>query len=323
MDKYIKVETELRRKYLKLAEKVRDWIPTKVLVHAQVKYLYRPTIADRRLSSAVPELKVVMMELRSRCNATCSFCPVNIKDDIRDDITMPFEVFKKAINDLVDLNFSGRLAFFNNSEPLITPNLLEYISYATKQLSDVQTFQISTNGLSLTEKLGSGILEAGINLVTINVYNDNFGSELPSKVQRFRELVGEFNKRNSKPVRLLITRRGNSSILDNRAGDAPNKKDPQSMKYRGFCINPFVQFCINPNGTVSLCCYDAYATKIMGDITKDSIREIWGSKIFEHYRKNLLEGNRGMLDVCLDCDYYGITNYPRGLRNNIIRALTN
>ena len=308
------------------AKVIRKFVPKKGLRNFQHKILFQPEIEKRGLSdpTSPPLFKVIFFELRTKCNGSCGFCPANIYSDIRDDITMPFDLFEKAIDQLDELNFNGRIAFFNNSDPLIVPEIDKYIRIATSKLGEDNTYHICTNGLSMTQRKGEAMLEAGANRFSINVYNDNLKAPIPKKILMFREMVEKFNVGRSKPVQLAIKKRQLNAILNNKTGDAPNKHEPVSMDYRGFCLQPFTRFCIDPDGIVSLCCMDAFISKKMGDIKKDKLIDIWEGETFKFFRRHLLDGDRANLPICNNCDYFGVEGFgSRGvLKEKVLQVLT-
>jgi radical SAM protein with 4Fe4S-binding SPASM domain len=293
---------------------VQTLIPENLLKLIQHKVLFAPEISERGLSlnGLSPIFKVVSFELRTKCNGKCGFCPVNVFSDPRVDQTMSIDLFEKVVDDLAEMKFTGRIAFFNNNEPLIVKNLVSYVRIATKKLQDASVFHISTNGVSLTPELGLALLEGGINRFSINVYNDNLEAPLPQRVAEFERIASEFNQglSSTKQVAVEITRRLENEILDNKGGYSPNKKESQSIRLRGFCLQPFTILCINPVGTVSLCCSDTFAQVDMGNVAKERLIDIWEGKKFAKYRKALLSGRRDSLDVCSKCDYLGIGARP-------------
>ena len=303
---------KISKKILSNSIKVlQNTIPKSSLINWQHKLLFEPVIEQRGLSSngKPPLFKVIFFELRTKCNGSCGFCPVNIYSDIREDVIMPFDLYQKAIDELKILGFSGRVAFYNNSDPLIVPEIHKYIQIATTNLDRAHTFHICTNGLGLTKEKGEAMLEAGANKFTVNDYTKDLKAPLPKKIIMFKKLVENFNKGKSKPTELIITRREINAILDNKSGEAPNKPEPALMDFRGFCLQPFTRFCIDPSGVVSLCCMDAFISKKMGDINKEKLIDIWEGETFNYFRKHLIEGDRKSLPVCSNCDYYGIAKH--------------
>ena len=58
---------------------------------------------------------------------------------------------------------------------------------------------------------------------------------------------------------------------------------------------------VNHAGQVTLCCNDVYYENIMGDITQNSIREVWSSTAFQNVRRKFLNKDRNH-GICARCD---------------------
>ena len=271
----------------------------------------------------------VYFELRTRCNGSCSFCAASIQNDTREDITMSFELFKKVINELSQINFEGTIAFHNNSEPLLVKDLDKFIQYTREKLDKVW-IQILSNGKSLNVINGEKIIEAGINELSLNIYNDDLNAELPNNVQKFENeilrkkfseneiltghrLSGEkIPKSNKKYIKYNVRKRLLNEVLNNRAGSAPNKKTNKPLKQElGFCEFPFEQFIITANGNVSQCCCDFYFSNPMGNIKSQGLQEIWNGDKFTTLRKQLLDSDRKQSKLCEKCDFYGVNHSPK------------
>ena len=277
-------------------------------------------------NSSYNQFTAVYFELRTRCNGTCSFCAASVQNEVRPDILMDFQLYKKAILELADMNYKGIIAFHINSEPLLIKNLDEYISFARIHLSD-SWIQILSNGKSLNSVNGKKIIEAGIDELSLNIYNDNLKAKLPKNIIKFEKevLLKIFNKKqiyaghkNTKPrgkfIYYNIFRRLLNEVLTNRAGTAPNKKSNKSVLGNyGFCAYPFQQFNITANGNVSQCCCDLNFSNPMGNIRLQTIQEIWKGIKFTELRKNLLSGTRETSSLCSQCDFFGLQTPPKNL----------
>ncbi len=300
-------------------------IPNIWLKQLQDQIIYDPVIKRKKLSAdPIPLFESVLFELRSRCNNICSFCPANINYDERDDIVMPFELFNKAILQLNELGFAGRISFYINNEPLIVPNITEYVSIAVKNLPKARKFHICTNGLALSSDIGEMLLKSGVNFVTINWYHDDLESPLPQRILDFQTMVQEFNKNGKNRVTVQVFRRKRNDILTNRANLAPNKRGMHNQSHkRGFCSFPFTQLCINPEGKVILCCSDVYYRKVIGSISTDKIIDIWYGREFQQIRQSLLNGDRESLLLCSKCDHIGVqSGHINTVAKKIIRELS-
>lgn len=295
---------------------VQKFIPMSMMKFLQNKIIYGPRIKHLGINEFnTPLFNTVFFEVRTRCNGNCPFCAASVQNETREDISMPMELHKKVINELKTLGFSGRIAYHVNNDPLLFPQLPEFVKYARSNLPNAW-IQILTNGKALTLKKTENLLNAGINELSINCYNDNFSAELPKPIQNIRDdLLPRFYKpgqirtgygpeSNEHIFRFNVTRRKISDILTSRAGTSPNKKEKSKMP-RGFCEYPFTQFNITADGKVNKCCADFYFLDVMGNLNEESVMEIWKGEKFNNVRRTLLQGNRGAIETCKKCDYYG------------------
>ena len=329
------VKTKLfLKKYLKFLSNIYY---NKTNLNLQLKFHNYVTFETKNHLLQNSELKysysqlfdTVYFEIRTKCNSQCSFCAASIQNETRPDITMDLNLYKKAINELSNLKFDGTIAFHVNSEPLLVKNIDDYISYAREKVPN-SWIQILSNGKSLNANNGKKIIEAGINELSLNIYNNNLDAKLPKNIKNFEDevlnkyfnknqiysghrdksLKGKFIKYN-KYKRLL------TEVLSNRGGTAPNKKtnEPLKQKY-GFCEFPFLQLNITADGRVGQCCSDLYFDNVMGNIKFESLTEIWSGSKFSDLRNRLLLNDRTN-HICDKCDYYGISKPPK----NIIRKM--
>ena len=265
----------------------------------------------------------VYFELRTKCNGQCSFCAASIQNETRLDSIMSFDLYKKAIVELAEINYKGAIAFHVNSEPLLVKNIEEYISFARQHLKD-SWIQILSNGKSLNSINGKKIIDAGIDELSLNIYNDDLKAELPKNIKKFEKevlhklfnknqiLTGHEEKRpKGKFIKYNIFKRLLTEILHSRAGTSPNKKiNKPLVEERGFCEFPFQQFNVTANGNVSQCCCDLYFDSDMGNIKFQSLKEIWFGEKFMDLRKKLISGDRQSNPLCSKCDFFGLKRPP-------------
>ena len=62
---------------------------------------------------------------------------------------------------------------------------------------------------------------------------------------------------------------------------------------------------IRPDGKVSLCCNDAVGKYTLGDLTKESLMDIWYGQKFQMVRNCIYEGRKNMGE----CQFYGTFDY--------------
>lgn len=90
------------------------------------------------------------------------------------------------------------------------------------------------------------------------------------------------------------------------------------------CPYIFYSTTINSDGTVSLCFLDWKHNLIIGDIKKQSLKEIWNSKLLHTYQMNNINGKRKENKVCSKCGQLkyclpdNIDPYVNRLKNKLI-----
>lgn len=246
----------------------------------------------------------VEIETINRCNSTCSFCPVNRRDDPRSLAVMSEALYRKIIDELGALNYSGSLALHSNNEPLLDESIVERVRYARHRCPNAWLY-LYTNGTRLDTALAWDLIQAGIDLIRVDNYSDRL--KLHRNIQR---LIGDFRQspyaEDAAKIRIVI--RKLHEVLSNRGGTAPNKLPEQDRTYRNYqsasCRHPFEQLVIRPDGKISLCGNDAYGQVTLGDATRQSLTEIWNGEEYRRLRTELSAEGRRNLPVCSTCDVH-------------------
>ncbi len=240
----------------------------------------------------------VEIETVNRCNGNCDFCPVSRKNDTREYKEMPQELFEKIIDELAELNYSGKLALFSNNEPFLDEKIIERHRYARVKLPNAR-LHLFTNGTLLT-------LEKFIEIVDLldELIIDNYQQEL--QLIKPCQIIAEYCKEHPELTRkVTIVLRKPHEILSSRGGDAPNRK--QLVSYgEDRCILPYKQLIIRPDGKVSLCCNDPLGKNTLGDVSKDSLVDVWFNDRFKMVRKCLYEGRKNWKH-CEFCDVFSLS----------------
>ncbi|WP_029674766.1 radical SAM protein [Butyrivibrio sp. VCB2006] len=249
--------------------------------------------AVERLYKNLPLFNHVEIETINRCNGICSFCPVNRNSDPREKAVMSEELFKDIIRQLEELQYSGRITTFSNNEPLLDDRIIDFNRYVREHLPKAR-IHMYTNGTLFTLDKFKTLVEVLDELII-----DNYNQEL-QLITPVKEIVEycethpelELNKK------VTIVLRKPQEILTSRGGDAPNRKDLREYP-DDRCLLPFKQMIIRPTGQVSLCCNDALGKWTLGDLTKESITDVWYGTKFTKVREALYKGRK----FCGNCKY--------------------
>ncbi len=236
-----------------------------------------------------------MIETLNRCNGTCEFCPANRKDESRPLKKMPEEMFYDIIRQLRQMCWNGRIYLNINNEPFLDKRILTFAWYAKKELPDIPITIISNGTLLTLEKMNE--MAGLIDELILNDYSDTY---VLSGVHRAIYRHVKRHKNRFRQMHVTINRRYSREILATRAGSAPNKP-LKNNTIDAPSIYPFLDLLIFPDGMVGMCCNDCKEITDFGNVTKNTLLEIWNNEKFNELRKAMTAG-RSAYPFCTECD---------------------
>lgn len=254
----------------------------------------------RRRQCALPSrewFSKISIETRTDCNLRCECCPQAASP--RPLTVMAEELFKKIINDLAAVSYTGRISPLCYNEPLLDDRLIELIRYAREQCPFSQ-LHLVTNGTLLTPDLLTQLLCAGLDTITIKVYRKDRDQNPAHLSPRLQPIANMARQMTAQKIR--IETRSSRRSSSNRPGDplALGTRRPLSQ----FCELPFRQIVVRPDGKVVLCSQDHLNQQVMGDATSSSVASIWFNERYEGVRRELLARSRKG-KICEQCDFRG------------------
>lgn len=239
-----------------------------------------------------PMFSQVLLETRTDCNRKCKFCPqAHFSRPLK---SMDWDVFTKVIDELAEMEFSGRVAMYMTNEPLIEPRLMEMIKYARNKSARF-FIDITTNGKNLSSKLLDEFFLSGLDNININDYRSDRKSS-PDKISKSLEKTIRDFKSNPK---VTYNKRSTVEVLSNYAGTI---KDSNRKLLSEFCNYPFRKLAISAEGNIILCCNDYTYKTNFGNVVSETLSNIWNSEALNNYRNSLLNEIRD--GICNGCDEY-------------------
>jgi len=237
------------------------------------------------LGSKLP-IKKIEIETINRCNGECSFCPVNRHVESRPYALMTKELFDSIMRQLSEMSYRETLYFHSNNEPLLDSRIVELTARARAALPNAK-LALWTNG-ALLDPARLDALGGVLNAIVVDNYNDQL--TLNDSVKT----IVEHCERNRYLQNIVeIRMRRTNELLTTRGGNAKNRT--QMRPLLSPCIAPFEQLVIRPDGKISLCCNDALGENTMGDLTNDSITDVWNGELFRAMRSMLLHGRKHLI----------------------------
>lgn len=236
----------------------------------------RCSIKEKKSLNVHSLFSVVEIEVNSRCNLKCNYCPSSIlpMDGIPE--YMRVEVFSRLLDELARIGFSGRLSYHFYNEPLLRHDLEMLVSQVSDRLPKAYQL-LFTNGVLLTNKRYHSLLEAGLDYFVVTSHNNK-----PIPEREFQKVI--------LPTELILTNRGGTMFTLDKSLDRP-------------CYAPDEMLIVTCTGDVLLCFEDAKRNHIMGNIMEKSLEEIWFSSRFASIRNLLKDGKRNEASsICKNCN---------------------
>lgn len=306
-------------------------IRLKIFFHDSGFFIIRKIREERFKShfcrtSEIPE--GIQLEITTLCNADCAECWIS-------GITRPRTIMNEALfKKIVDECSIYKPKFFQISwigEPTLDPGLVDKIKYIKKSCNAFVFF--FTNGSLLNEKLSVNLIESGLDEIIFSF--DGISKETYGTVRKglnFEIVINNFNnlielrkKHNRKKPRigvsLMLTKYNIHEekqfkkewlpkidhaiyctiTTENRAIYYPYRNNT-CYRNKGPCNMVFHVLPVYVNGLVGLCrCCTAREELIMGDLTKQSVKDIWNSSLFKKYRDYHMQGKFNELPICDTC----------------------
>jgi cyclic pyranopterin phosphate synthase len=229
--------------------------------------------------STTQMFNAVEVEINSRCNRACSYCPVSILPVPGVPRYMKDEVFESLLSQLRGLDYAGRISYHFYNEPLLRKDLERLVALTSARLPKAHQI-LFTNGDLLSDERYGSLREAGIEFFVVTSHDGTAYPERPFQIVEF-------------PEDLMLT---------NRAGTLTHLPVVTSEILQTPCYAPSEMLIVTATGDVLLCYEDAKRETMMGNILEASIDEIWLSEKFTRARTLLAQGRRSEANsVCRLC----------------------
>jgi MoaA/NifB/PqqE/SkfB family radical SAM enzyme len=237
-----------------------------------------------------PELDCVVIETTTACTRKCRWCTHHyyaIEPNF-----MPEALFLKIISELSEIDFHGRLSLYGTGEPLLDERLSKWIAISKKSCPKSFAF-IITNGDLLSKKRIIELIDAGLDAIKVNTYDENTFKKVHEIIQGLPSLLSK---------KILHLDHSKKTDWTSRGGTVPiaAKSDMKQVDKKA-CLRPFKQIYITYDGMVAQCCSDPLAKYHVGDLKSQSLLEVWNGEALNKVRKSL-RGEGELNCLCKICD---------------------
>ena len=325
------------------------FVNNKRVILLSLRIINLPVIGDiydniyfKMLKSKLNNLPLeITIEPNNICNLKCIMCPYKrMKRKIE---TMSMRLFKKIVDQAKELGCRDiHLTQYN--EPFTDRFLFERLAYLKKNgmrssfYSNATILEKKTRGKIL--KTPPDLIRFSVDGVTKKTFESiRIGANYEKVISNIKNLYKERNEKGQKfPVievfftvleknkkeakRFLKVWKGNCDFASLYPVDSRESKDFVGIDYKKFkpypCFNP-KRILILSNGKVVLCCVDIDGEVILGDLKKQSLKEIFNSKIYKEIYRSQVE-RRCNLKMCKNCSKFYIDSaFLSGSLSNFLK----
>lgn len=283
---------------------------------------------EEYLRRQLPFPRWLIVENTNRCNAACAICPHG--EMTRPAMTMTMALFERIVAEAAPHRERiDKFVLFLHGEPLLDEQLPARIVRAKQ--AGISHLQLSTNASLLNETTGRQLVAAGLDELIISIdgatpagYGASRGgldlAAVEANAERFLARRGsvavtvrmiEFagNTAEAAAFRARWAGRGAAVVVEpaHNWGGARARLLPGPGPEGQFpCHNPWAGIVILADGTVPLCCLDYDAKVKLGEVSRQSILEVWRSPAYEQLRQAHLARDYRKYPLCANCSYtYG------------------
>jgi len=238
--------------------------------------------------------KIVEIEINSKCNMACSYCPNSVDERVEQG-DMSDETFDLILDSLEESSFKGIVSFHFYNEPLLSKKLEGFAKKLKARLSKV-LLQIYSNGTLLTLKKFEELIDAGVDAFNITKHEDVKPNYTFDKT--YAQLDGEQKKR-------VIYNSFDQIDMSNRSGILEDIKSGAGPKTP--CLLPSIMMSITLEGNILPCYEDFYQKLVMGNIKEQSLEDIWFGEKFSSFREEMRKpGGRLKNSPCDKCNCFNL-----------------
>lgn len=262
------------------------------------------------------------VEITSACNLKCPFCATTFRENWISKGLMKFDVCKKIIDEGAENNLYG-VKYNIRGEPLIHPQIHEFVSYAKKKgLVDVY---FNTNAMLLDDEMARKLIDAGLdrlsisfegytkdvyekyrvgavfeqvlfNIENIQTLKKKLGVRHP-KIRVQTVMLPEIENTFDEYTKFWTTRADEVGYLDYKEMKVKKK----GIVYLWACPQIWQRMAIWWDGTILPCNHDDNGLLALGNVNEVLLRDAWCSDALNKVRDAHKRGQAHNISACDGC----------------------
>jgi len=274
-------------------------------------------------------IRGLMVGTNGDCNASCSSCPTNktVRAHLPTGI-MSMDLFKKLIDGIADGDIElekNKMGLGLFGEPLMDPLIVERVRYVRERLPHVNVL-LNTNAGPFNERRHAELIElvhrfsVHVEAISPDIYEKLMeplrAHVVFPKIERLIALapgkvniavpISRYNKDEYPELKRYWLAKGARHVedlaLSNRTTDSLSYADQSLGPTPNTCSGAVgFDFVVDWDGKVLACCQDFMKREVLGDLNKNTVREILESQRRKEFAASMAQGCWNALESCRHC----------------------
>jgi len=280
----------------------------------------------------IPINEEIRFETTNKCNYNCLICPRETLTRKRE--TMSYGMFKSLLDKILKETDQYKVCTFSGfGEPFLDPTFFKKIEYSRKKRLSVLML---TNASLLTLEKFKKLDKVGVTSVRVSfygntpkVYNKIHNVKKKDSFKKIRDCLTQISEIKER-TKLIMTYNVEEGVNHKDMGawidywkdkadllevwkphnwvDGRNYRKIQVQKKKT-CGRPWkTPLQVQVDGTINMCCFDYDGKLLLGDLKKQSLKEIFDSEMTNKIRKCHTTGKfKGSGLICENCDQRNVS----------------
>jgi len=266
----------------------------------------------------------LQIETTSTCNARCVFCPypaLNRKGGL-----MSMELFARIIDDMAQIPQINSLVLHGLGDPTLDPRLVDRIKYIRQDKAIDHPIEVYTNGIAMMPHKLDALKDAGLTCVVFSVNavrpdqhdaimgtkgkfdtvcaNADYAIKIGLAVETHAVLTNDTFNRDDMDI--FYRRWGRAGVDGNGMVIYENNwaglnRDTRLWNANNCCSRATGQIYVLVDGRVAMCCYDPSGKTTFGNLSEQSIREVYNSDYYTLFREMHSLNRAAVFERCAGC----------------------
>lgn len=260
----------------------------------------------------------LQLETTSTCNAACVFCPYPTAN--RHGGLMKDDLFRKIMDEAATIPYIIHVTLTGLGEPTLDPHIVQRVALA-RQRKPGAHIDLYTNGVYMTPVLVDRLVDAGITGIVFSL-----NAVDPQQHESQMRLAGKYDKvcaniehaikqKLKVEVRCVVApndftpeqvvkfreRWGSHGVLISEGNWAGQNRTVRGFEPNECCHRAVRQIYVLWDGKVTPCCFMPTDAKTFGDLSKQTLREVYSSPEYLKFREDHCSDNADRYAFCATC----------------------